>query len=147
MPQSLANVQIHLIFSTLNRTPNLAPEVIRELHPYFAGTLNQMGYPIIEVGGVADHVHLLFRQSRTLTIAKVVQDLKTGSSKMLKSHIRDFSWQAGYGAFSVSPGESNSVVAYIRSQERHHRKETFQEEFRRILVELGVEFDERYVWD
>lgn len=147
MPQSLANVQIHLIFSTFQRTPNLTSEVKRDLHPYLAATLNNLDCQAIEVGGVADHVHILYRQSRTSTIARVVQDLKTSSSKMLKSSIRDFAWQAGYGAFSVSPTESTAVIAYIRNQEEHHKKLSFQEEYRQILEELGVSFDERYVWD
>jgi REP element-mobilizing transposase RayT len=147
MPQSLANVQIHLIFSTFQRTPNLVPNVRRDLHPYLAATLNQLDCHAIEVGGVDDHIHVLFRQSRTLTIAKVVQDLKTSSSKMLKSRVRDFSWQSGYGAFSVSPADSGSVSAYIKDQVDHHKKLTFQEEYRQILEDYGVPFDERFVWD
>jgi REP element-mobilizing transposase RayT len=99
---------------------------------------------------VADHVHIAVRLSRTITVAKLVEDLKTSSSKWLKTQQRDlsgFAWQRGYGAFSIAPGDLESVIAYIDKQEEHHRKRTFQEEYRDLLNQCGIEFDERYVWD
>lgn len=148
MPQSLANVTLHLVFSTKHRRPALIDTVGEELHPYLAGTLNALKCPPIQVGGVEDHVHLLFRMSRTKTIAEVVEGLKTGSSKWLKTKgIPDFAWQSGYGIFSVGNGDLDTVVSYIRNQTEHHAKVSFQDEFRRLLREEGLEFDERYVWD
>jgi putative transposase len=148
MPQSLSNVVVHLVFSTKNRTPNLTPEIRYELHPYLAGVLRNAGCVPVQIGGVEDHVHLLFRASRTLTLAQIVEKLKTSSAKWLKTKgRRDFTWQGGYGAFSVSPNLVGPVAEYIRDQEAHHRKVTFQDELRALLKEARVEPDERYLWD
>jgi REP element-mobilizing transposase RayT len=150
MPQSLSNVLIHLVFSTKDRTPSLTPEIGAELHPYLVGALANLGCPSIQTGGTADRVHTLFRLSRTIALAKVVQEVKTTSSKWVKDkwpHRAGFAWQAGYGAFSIGQREAPTIVRYIQNQEEHHRTVSFQEEFRALLAESGVEFDERYVWD
>jgi len=150
MPQSLSRVLVHVVFSTKNRTPSLSPEIRRELHPYLAAILNDHGSPSLQVGGVEDHVHLLCVLSRTLSLAQLVEAVKTGSSKWIKTKglaWRDFHWQAGYGAFSVSQSHADRVVRYIQNQADHHRRTTFQDEFREILQRYGVAFDERYVWD
>ena len=150
MPQSLSRVLVHLVFSTKNREPLLTPEVRAELFPYLSVVLNNDGCPSLRVGGVADHVHLLFGLSRTRTIAEVVENVKTSSSKWVKTRdpaLAHFHWQAGYGAFSVSPSDSAEVVAYIEGQEEHHSGTTFQDEFRDHLRRDGVDWDERYVWD
>lgn len=147
MPQSLSNVLVHLVFSTKGRSPLLTAEIRQDLFAYLAATLRNHGCPTLEVGGVADHVHLLFSLSRTLTIAQAAEKVKSGSSKMLKSKIPEFAWQGGYGAFSVSAKDRASVMAYIRNQEGHHQSTSFQEEFRSLLIEFGVAYDERYLWD
>jgi putative transposase len=150
MPQSLSRVLIHLVFSTKYREPVLAPAVRVELHPYMAVVLRENGCPSLQVGGVEDHVHLLFALSRTLSIAEVVEIVKTSSSKWLKTRgpgLADFHWQNGYGAFSVSSSGAATVTAYIQRQEEHHRKRKFQEEFRSFLRRHKVAWDERYVWD
>ena len=102
------------------------------------------------VGGVEDHVHLAIRLSRTVTLADLIQDLKTTSSKWLKPQspaLAAFAWQRGYGCFSVGPTDVDGLKAYIDDQENHHRTRTFQEEFRMFLKKYGVEYDEAYVWD
>ena len=112
--------------------------------------LKNDGCPSLQVGGVEDHVHLLFALSRTRTVAQVVENLKTSSSKWLKTKspaLADFHWQNGYGAFSVGRSEVDTVIDYIRHQEEHHHTATFQEEYRRFLAEHEIEYDERYVWD
>lgn len=150
MPQSLSRILIHLVFSTKNRERVLTSAIQAELHPYLAGTLDNILCPSLQVGGVEDHVHLLFGLSRTRTVAEVVETLKTSSSKWIKTKdagLSDFHWQSGYGAFSVSQSDTDAVVAYIRNQEQHHRKMTFQDEYRRLLERYQVAFDERYVWD
>ena len=150
MPQSLSRILIHLVFSTKNRVPVLTPDIQTELHPYLAGILNGIDCPSLQVGGVEDHVHLLFGLSRTRTIADIVETVKTSSSKWIKSKGTEFSafhWQAGYGAFSVSQSDAETVVAYIQNQAQHHQKITFQDEYRRLLERYKVAFDERYVWD
>jgi len=150
MPQSLARILVHLIFSTKDRAAVLAPAVRPELQAYFVGILANLECPCLEVGCVADHAHLLFILRRTLSPADVVEEVKKGSSKWLKTRaaaLRNFHWQNGYGAFSVSASSEARVRAYIRGQEAHHRKVTFQDEFREFLQRHGVPFDERYVWD
>jgi REP element-mobilizing transposase RayT len=150
VPQSLARVLVHLVFSTKNRVPALAPEVRTELHPYLAAVLTNDGCPSLRVGGVEDHVHLLFALSRTRTIAQVVENVKTSSSKWLKAKwppLADFHWQSGYGIFSVSQSQADGVVDYILRQEEHHKAESFQQELRRRFEEQSLAYDERYVWD
>ena len=102
------------------------------------------------MGGVADHVHLAVRLSRTVTIAKLVEELKTSSSKWLKNQatgLEKFAWQRGYGAFSVGPPDLAALEKYIDNQEAHHRTKTFQEEYRAFLTKYGISYDEKFVWD
>lgn len=150
MPQSLSRVLVHLVFSTKNREPVFTPEVRAELFPYLSVVLNNDGCPSLRVGGVADHVHMLFGLSRTRTQAQVVENVKTCSSKWVKTRgpaLAQFHWQAGYGAFSVSPTEADAVIDYIDRQAEHHRSATFQDEYRTLLRRDGIDWDERYVWD
>ena len=151
MPQSLAQIYLHIIFSTKNRQPFLTDPIVRaELHAYLAGTCKNLDSPAVIIGGVADHVHILCRLSRTHAVAVLVRELKRESSKWCKeksTDLADFYWQDGYGAFSVSPGHVEALKVYIANQEEHHRRETFQDEFRRVLRKYGLEWDERYVWD
>ena len=149
MPQSLAQVYLHLVFSTKNRQPLLVnPSIRQECHAYLAGTCNARGSPSLIVGGVADHVHLLCTLAREEAIAVLIRELKRESSKMLKTKgLASFYWQAGYGAFSVSPSHVAAVKEYIRNQEVHHQRVSFQDEFRRLLAKYGIAYDERYVWD
>ena len=148
MPQSLARVLVHLVFSTKNREPFIRPEHRERLFGYLGGTLNALQCPTVTVGGMPDHVHLLFGLSRTLSISQVVEEVKKESSKWAKDIIHPaFYWQVGYGAFSVSPSQSDIVKHYIANQEEHHRTDTFQDEYRKLLQLHEVEWDERYVWD
>jgi REP element-mobilizing transposase RayT len=150
MPQSLSNLLTHLIFSTKNREPWLRGDVATEIHPYLVGILDNLKCPSIQIGGVSDHVHIFFRLSRTKPVAEVVEKVKTSTSKWIKtkgSEFAGFHWQAGYGAFSVSQSDSDAVIAYIREQPEHHRKVSFQEEYRRFLTRYQIPYDERYVWD
>jgi REP element-mobilizing transposase RayT len=150
MPQSLSLVVIHVIFSTKDRRPFLDPDTCPNLHAYLATVARNAGCECYRVGGVADHVHLAIRLSRTLTIANLVENLKTSSSKWLKTRspsLASFSWQRGYGCFSVGPTDLESLCAYIDRQEEHHRTRTFQDEFQMFLKKYGVEYGEAYVWD
>ena len=138
------------MFSTKLRQALLTPELRAELQPYLATVLDDNGCPSLQIGGVADHVHCLFGLSRTLTVAQVVELAKTSTSKWLETKgpaMATFSWQSGYGAFSVSESSANVVIAYIRNQEQHHGKLLFQDEFRALLQRHGIPYDERYVWD
>jgi REP element-mobilizing transposase RayT len=150
MPQSLALVIVHLVFSAKDRQPLLGASIRPALHAYLATVARNAGCECYRVGGVADHVHLAIRFSRTLTIADLVEELKTSSSKWVKTQspeLATFAWQRGYGAFSVGPSDLDALRAYIDGQEEHHKTRTFQEEYRAFLTKYRVEFDERYVWD
>jgi REP element-mobilizing transposase RayT len=151
MPQSLSSVYLHLVFSTKNREPWLADSALRaELHAFLGGVSKQLDCPPVIVGGVADHVHLLARFGRGVTQSDWVKELKRVSSRWIKEregHMAGFAWQGGYGVFSVSPSALEDVEKYIRNQEEHYRKVTFQDEFRAFLRKHRVEWDEQYVWD
>ena len=151
MPQSLARVYLHLVFSTKDRALFLSNRDLRqETHAYLAGTCRQLGSPSLIVGGVADHVHILCYMSRTLSIADLIKETKRESSKWIKTKdgaSSDFHWQGGYGAFSISPSHVDDLRRYIANQEQHHRHESFQDEFRRLLRKYGIECDEKYLWD
>ena len=150
MPQSLSRLLVHLVFSTKNREPFITPALQPKLHAYLAATSDNLDCRSLRVGGVADHVHLLFGLARTRALSDLVQSIKTSSSKWIKeqgSEMSAFHWQAGYGAFSVSQSDSDRVVAYIQNQAEHHRTMSFQEEYRRLLERYDIAFDERYVWD
>ena len=149
MPQSLASLLTHLIFSTKNREPLLVGKDLQcSAHAYLARALNDRKCPAVIVGGIANHVHILCRMAKTESVSNLMEQLKASSSKWLKTQGSPiFSWQRGYGAFSVSQSQADSVVAYIQNQEEHHRIVTFEEEYRSFLQRYRVTFDERYVWD
>ena len=151
MPQSLAKVILHTVFSTKNRAPFLRDENIRkELYAYLATVLENMGCPAIVIGGVADHIHILGLLSRTRTISDMIEEIKTSTSRWVKTKgpsYHDFYWQNGYGVFSASESKTPDVRRYIETQEGHHRTTSFQDEFRAICQRHGVAIDERYVWD
>lgn len=151
MPQSLAQIYLHIVFSTKHRICFLKEKQVRDaLHAYLAGICKNLDSPALIVGGVEDHVHLLCRHSKNIAVSHFLQELKRDSSKWAKSQaavLTDFHWQGGYGAFSVSPSHVDPLKLYISDQEKHHQRETFQDEFRRLCKKYGVEIDERYVWD
>ena len=147
MPQSLSFVLIHLVFSTKDRAPLLTPNITAELYPYLASVARDAGCECYRIGGVEDHIHLAIRLSRTATIAHLVEQLKTCSSKWLKPKSRNFAWQRGYAAFSTNPSDADTLIHYIDTQEDHHQKYDFQEELRALLKKYGIEHDERYMWD
>ena len=151
MPQSLARVVLHVVFSTKNRVPFLKdPETRNRLHAYMAGILQSIGCDPILINGVEDHVHILCNLSRTVTIAGLVEEAKKNPSKWMKEqgpHYQGFFWQGGYGSFSVSQSNVEQVRDYIATQDEHHSKVSFQDEFRALCRKHGVEINERYVWD
>jgi REP element-mobilizing transposase RayT len=144
MPQTLSFNLVHVIFSTKDR----APLISDTLHAYLAGTARKLGCECFRAGGVADHVHLALRLPPTCMAAKVVSEIKTGSSAWMKRQgVKHFAWQRGYGLFSVSPADIGALVEYIETQKAHHRKRDFQDEMRALYAKYHVAFDERYVWD
>lgn len=147
MPQSLSQIIVHTVFSTKNRTPWLNEQLQPEVFSLLSSLLKGRGHTPILVGGRIDHVHLLYGLSRTQTVARTIEDVKVPSTKWLKDSIPDFSWQNGYGAFSLGYTSIDSALAYIKNQNEHHKVVSFKDEFRRLCEEHGVSLDERYAWD
>ncbi len=150
MPQSLAKILIHLIYSTKSREPWLHGEIRDELHRYSAGILKELESPALLINSVEDHIHIFYSQSKNYSASKIVEEVKKGSSKWMKTKgpaYAAFHWQNGYGAFSVSQSATPEVLKYIEGQKEHHWRKTFQEEYREFLKRYEVAFDERYVWD
>ena len=151
MPQSHAKVWIHIVFSTKDRRPFLQNEKFQtEMFRMLAHHVKESNCVSATVGGHEDHVHLLVGLARTITIASLVEKIKTETSKWAKrtdGGVPSFRWQSGYGAFSVSHSARCNVDTYIRDQEKHHQKFSFQDEFRRLCEVHELVIDERYVWD
>jgi putative transposase len=151
MPQSLSAVYVHLVFSTKLREAFLRDRAVREqLHTQLGAISKALGCAPLLIGGVEDHAHLLCRLARTITQADWVKELKRVSNNWAKrqgADYRNFEWQSGYAVFSVSKSNLAEVQQYIASQERHHRRVSFQEEIRALLRRHGLEFDEQYLWD
>ena len=151
MPQSLARIIVHTVFSTKDRRPFLREKPLREeLHRYLGGILTHHDCQPIIIGGVEDHIHILSTLSRTSTAAEIVKEVKRGSSLWLKPKspdLRDYAWQNGYGIFSIGFSQVETARNYIAGQDEHHRKVSFQDELREFLNRYETQFDERYVWD
>ena len=136
MAQSLSNILIHIIFSTKKRRPLIQSDVIQNLHSYMAGIGRAHNSYVHEIRGVEDHVHLLVSLPRTLTICNLIEEIKKGSSKWIKTKgnfYRDFEWQKGYGAFSIGQSAYDNLRKYIQTQKDHHMKISFQDEYRAFL--------------
>ncbi len=140
----------HCVFSTKERRPLIHPPLRERLWPFLGGIARQNGIKALEIGGMPDHVHLLLSLPATLSIAKTLQLLKGGSSKWVHDTFREqwaFNWQVKYGAFGVSVSLLDKTVQYIKTQEQHHRKMSFQEEFLALLKKHRISFDEQYLWE
>jgi putative transposase len=150
MAQSLSQILLHIVFSTKNREPWIAPGLRPALHAYLAGAVRALGAKAYRVGGVADHVHIACTLPRTMPVSKLLEEIKKSSSAWMKQQDQTcigFTWQAGYGAFSLGQSQLESLLSYIGNQEEHHRKRTFKEEYLEFLDRYGVDYDERYLWD
>ena len=150
MPQSLHVLSAHIIFSTKDRRPLITPAIRERLWAYQSRVLRNLECDSVTIGGVADHVHILCNLTKKFPTVKVLEILKKDSSKFIKTldpNLREFHWQDGYGLFSVSPSHFEAVRKYILNQEEQHKKETFQEEYLRILKKYHAPYDKRYLWD
>lgn len=150
MPQSLSSLLVHLVFSTKNREPLITSAVEIELHRYMATVFRNANCPSLAINGTEDHVHMVFNLSRTKTMADIVEEIKTSSSRWIKGKgpiYRHFHWQTGYGAFSIGQSQVEVVKNYIARQKAHHRKRSFQDEMRLLFEKYLVKYDEKYVWD
>jgi putative transposase len=146
MPHSYCCNWQHIVFSTKERRRYLSPELQAELWPYLAAVAKNNSMQPFAIGGIEDHVHILVALPATKDVAKATQELKANSSRWLRQRIRLFSWQEGYGSFSVSKSNIARVAKYIGMQKEHHRKISFEDEFIALLEKHGVEYDPKYVF-
>ncbi len=149
MANTYTALYYHLVFSTKNREPWIDDEIENRVWAYVGGIARDNKMTALRVGGMPDHLHVLTTIPKTLSVSQTLQLLKGGSSKWIHEtfpRLTDFAWQDGYAAFTIGRSEIDNVIAYIENQREHHRKKTFQEEYRKFLHEHGIEFDERYVW-
>lgn len=144
---SYTNLLYHIVFATKGRAPFITNELRADLHAYVGGTVRGLGGIALEVGGVADHIHILAKIKPTKAVATFIKELKADSSGWANRKTRGrFAWQTRYGAFSVSESQVEKVRAYIRNQEKHHRRVSFAEEFKALLKAHRIEFNEKYLW-
>ena len=149
MPHSYSSSLFHVVFSTRERRDLIHTAFREKLWAFVGGIARKNGMKALAVGGTGDHLHVLLSVPTTMPIAKAVQLIKGGSSKWINDRFqdrRDFAWQEGYGAFSISISHVEETVAYILNQEKRHRRRTFQEEFLAFLKKHRIEYDPRYVW-
>ena len=148
MPQSLAKIYVHIVFTTKNGVCTINESLRKDLQAYIIGTLTKLGSYTYEIYANPDHAHILCTLPRTMTLANLVSKIKTPSSKWMKTKgVLYFDWQDGYSGFSVSASKIDVVVKYIQNQQEHHKKVTYKDELREFFCEYGIDFNERYVWD
>jgi len=149
MSHSYVSSFFHCVWSTHERRKTVSHDLRERFFPYMGGIARENDMKTLAIGGMDDHVHVLLSVPAVLSVAKAIQLIKGGSSKWIHDTFpsrRDFAWQEGYGAFSISVTHVRQAIQYINRQEEHHRKKTFEEEFLGLLKKHGIKYDERYVW-
>ncbi|MBN2595564.1 IS200/IS605 family transposase [Labilibaculum sp.] len=149
MGQSLSQLYVHLTFGTKGRQALLSEHLEARLHAYIAGILKKVESPALKINSVPDHIHILFRLSKNYALAKVVEEVKKESSKWMKVNgVEEFTWQIGYGAFSVSSSAVKTVEKYIERQKEHHHSASYKEEVDDFMRKFDViEYDDNYFWN
>ena len=150
MSQSLSNILLHLVFSTKNRANLITPDIEDELYAYITAIHKTQACPLLQIGGISNHLHILCRLERTVAVSDLIAETKRSSSKWIKTKDHAFShfaWQNGYGAFSIGESNVEALTNYINTQKQHHQTISFEEEYRLFLKKYKIEWDERYVWD
>ena len=149
MANTYINILIHTVFSTKNRESWLSSSLRERLYPYMCGIARENGLKVLCIGGTDNHIHILLSLDSTTSIAKAMQLIKGGSSKWIHEtfpELRLFSWQEGYGAFSIGISNVDETKKYIENQEKHHSKESFRDEYLKFLTKNNIDFDEKYLW-
>ena len=150
MAQSLADIVLHIVFSTKDRRPWILPEIEQELFQYICGVAHNLKSPVVRINGVEDHIHILLSFGRTISISELIAELKASSSRWIKAKgdkYHTFCWQGGYGVFSVSRPSIEGAIKYIAKQKEHHKTISFRDEFLAMLQRAKIEYDEKYLWD
>jgi len=149
MAQSLSKVYVHIVFHTKYSQPLIRSEIEPELFAYIGAIIRANDLAPIKINGVENHVYILSILTKNIVLSKLLEEIKKNSSRWIKSkgeEYKNFKWQGGYGAFSVSARRVESVKGYIENQKEHHKKVSFKEEYIKLLEEHGVAYDERYLW-
>jgi REP element-mobilizing transposase RayT len=149
MGHTYTRILLHVVFSTKDRFPFISPSVGERLFSYIGGIVKESGGTPLGVNGFRDHVHVLMGLPSDTSVASMVRTIKTNSSRWVHETfpgLEKFAWQSGYSAFSVDPMQCHIARTYIENQAEHHRTVSFQEEIRKLLLDLGVQIDERYMW-
>lgn len=149
MGQSLAQIYIHAVYGTKGRVNTIKPDIEEALHSYMAGIFKKLNSPALKINSVPDHIHILFRLSKNYALAKVMEETKKATSKWMKEQgIIQFTWQIGYGAFSIHYNKVESVIKYIENQKEHHKNATFKEEFEQFIIEHQLlDYEAKYFWE
>lgn len=150
MAQSLSKLYVHIVFHTKHNQPLIGPEIEKELYAFIGGIIKKNESIPIKIGGTEDHIHILASMSKNIALAKFVEEIKRNSSRWIKTKdakFQSFSWQGGYGGFSVSQSVLERVKNYIENQKEHHKKISPQDEYVKFLSEYKVDFDEKYLWE
>ncbi len=150
MAQSLSKILLHFVFTTKNRSKLILPEFENDLHGYIASICREYKSNAYKVGGTGNHLHLACTLPRTITVSRFMEEIKSSSSKWMKSkspRCSNFTWQAGYAVFSLGQSQKETIIKYIENQKIHHQKIPFKEELLDLLKKYEIEYDERYLWD
>ncbi len=150
MPQSLSNILIHIVFSTKDRKNLIDKSIRSELYSYIAQICKNKNSSSKQIGGTENHIHVLLILSRSMSVSKLISDIKANSTRWIKTkgaRLKNFAWQNGYGAFSIGESGFHNCVNYIKNQSTHHKQVSFEEELKLILRKYSVKYDERYLFD
>ena len=150
MANSYINIALHLVFAVKNRQDKISKENLETVHKYIAGSLSNRGHYVIEIGGTANHIHILFKYNPKELLSDLIRDIKSSSSAFIAKNgysLGTFNWQRGYGCFSADSGNLEKLRAYIRNQEQHHGEFSIKEELRRLLRRSGMEYKEEYLFE
>ena len=149
MASTFTQVHIHSVFAVQNRTSVIRKEWQERLYQYIIAIIQKNGHKVLSIGGMEDHIHILFGFRPTQSLSALMQEVKRDSSQWINQNkfvVGMFSWQEGYGAFSYSKSQIPSVANYIENQAKHHAKKSFTDEYRKILENFGIEYDERHIF-
>ena len=146
MSQTLTRLLVHAVWSTKLRRELITPDIQPDLFTYIGGICRNLECPLIEIGGVEDHIHVLFNLSKNLALAEAIMHIKKDSSKWIKPRVRGFGWQDGYGGFTIGASQVPAVRRYIKTQRQHHTRMSFQDELLALLRRYKVDYDPRYIW-
>jgi REP element-mobilizing transposase RayT len=150
MSNTYTQIYIHIIFSVKGRQNLIQKNWRDELHKYICGIINGKDEKVYAIGGIADHIHLLVSIKPNISISDLVRDIKANSSKWINEKqmvVGKFQWQEGFGAFSYSQSQIDTVIAYINNQEKHHEKNTFKDEYLDLLRKFNVEYNEKFLFE